>query len=75
MIAFLTLVVNFIIGCVLLLAIVGWFKYCINKWWEMKSWSIEKLHAYAGVKDGSHPKFLRNRAYHLAKRKKFEEVK
>ena len=39
---------------------------------KMQSWSIEKLHAYAGVK--SHPKALKEYAYHLAKKKKFDSL-
>ena len=39
---------------------------------EMKNWSEQKLHAYAGVK--SHPKDLKCYAYDLAKQKKFERM-
>ena len=39
---------------------------------KMRHWSIEKLHAYAGVK--SHPKALKEYAYHLAKKKKFDSL-
>ena len=38
----------------------------------METWSIQKLHAYAGVK--SHPKALKEHAYHLAKKKKFDSL-
>jgi len=40
---------------------------------EMQHWSIQKLHAYAGVR--SHPKELKRYAYELAKQKKFEQFK
>ena len=37
---------------------------------EMQSWSIAKLHAFAGMKH-KHPAAIRTYAYNLAKEKKF----
>ena len=39
---------------------------------KMRHWSIEKLHAYAGIR--SNPKALKTWAYDLAKQKKFDSM-
>ena len=39
---------------------------------RMRNWSIEKLHAYAGIR--SNPKALKTWAYDLAKQKKFDSL-